>query len=166
MTRPDSSQHRDKRLSIDELRIYLDAHRDRGEKIVFTNGCFDIIHAGHVRYLRSSAELGDVLVVGLNSDKSVAKIKGEGRPVYSIDDRAEILSAFSFVDYLVVFETESVEPIVREVRPDVLAKGGDYVSDEVVVGGEFVKSIGGQVVRLEYVEGRSTSETLRRQAGT
>lgn len=166
MTRPDPSQPRDKRLLLDMLVKRLVEHRDRGEKVVFTNGCFDIIHAGHVRYLRSAAELGDLLVIGLNSDECVTRIKGEGRPIYSIDDRAEILSAFSFVDYLVVFETDSVEPVVRVIRPDVLAKGGDYGSDDEVVGGEFVKSIGGQVVRLEHAEGRSTSETLRRQAGT
>ena len=163
--RTTSDQCDDKRLSVDELCKLLEDHRKRGETVVFTNGCFDVIHAGHVRYLRAAAELGDVLVVGLNSDGSVARIKGEGRPVYGIDDRVEILSAFWFIDYLVVFEEDSVAGTVERVRPDVLVKGGDYQSDDEVVGGTFVKSYGGKVCRVDFAEGRSTSETIRRMTG-
>ncbi len=156
---------KDKRLAIDDLCRELEGHRKRGEVVVFTNGCFDVIHAGHVRYLRAAGELGDVLVVGLNGDGSVARIKGEGRPVYGIDDRVEILSAMWFIDYLVVFEDDSVEGTVKLVRPDVLVKGGDYQSDDEVVGGEFVKSYGGKVHRVDFAEGRSSSETIRRMTG-
>jgi len=162
MTRPDPDQPLDKRITLDELRRTLDLRRREGRTIVFTNGCFDLIHAGHVRYLRAAAGLGDVFILGLNSDESVRRLKGEGRPIYTIDDRAEILSAFPFIDYLIVFETDSVEPLVREIRPDVLAKGGDYQSDDDVVGGAFVKSQGGRVARLAHLPSRSTTDTIKK----
>lgn len=148
-------------LSLDTLLKRLDAHRRRREQIVFTNGCFDILHVGHVRYLKSARQLGDILVVGLNTDESVRRIKGKGRPVNTLADRAEILAAFPFITYLVAFDTDSVEPLVKAVRPDILVKGGDYKPLQVV-GHKFVRSYGGQVIVLEHAEGRSTSHTLKR----
>ncbi len=148
-------------LTLDALLRRLDDHRKRGERIVFTNGCFDILHVGHVRYLRAARRLGELLVVGLNSDESVRRLKGRGRPVNTLADRAEILAALPFVTYLVDFDTDSVEPLIRKVRPDVLAKGGDYKPSQVV-GHRFVRSYGGQVVVLEHAKDRSTTHTLKR----
>lgn len=149
---------------LSELRAGAVGVRDGGG-IVFTNGCFDVIHAGHVRYLRAAAAEGEVLVVGLNADASVRRLKGAGRPIYPVAERAEILAAFSFVDFVVVFETDSVEPLVRVVQPNVLVKGGDYASDAEVVGGEFVRSYGGRIARVGLVPGCSTTGTLARLAG-
>ncbi|MFG0328634.1 MAG: D-glycero-beta-D-manno-heptose 1-phosphate adenylyltransferase [Phycisphaerales bacterium] len=154
-----------KLIDLDRLRPRLDRRRARGHRIVMTNGCFDVLHAGHVRYLRSARRLGDLLVVGLNGDASVRRLKGDGRPVYSLDDRAEILAAFPFVTFIVPFDTDSVESLVRSIRPDVLVKGGDYTPEEVV-GGDFVRAQGGRVVVLDHLEGRSTTETLHRQRGS
>lgn len=150
-----------KLIQLDTLLIRLAQHRKRRERIVFTNGCFDILHVGHVRYLRAARQLGDRLVVGLNTDESVRRIKGRGRPVNTLTDRAEILAALPFVTYLVAFDTDSVEPLVRAVRPDVLVKGGDYKPSQVV-GHRFVRAYGGEVVVLEHAEGRSTTQTLKR----
>jgi len=148
-------------LTLETLLKRLDAHRRRGERIVFTNGCFDILHVGHVRYLKSARQLGEVLVVGLNSDESVRRIKGRSRPVNTLADRAEILAALPFVTWLVAFDTDSVAPLVKTVRPDILVKGGDYKPSQVV-GHQFVRSYGGEIVVLEHAEGRSTSQTLKR----
>lgn len=137
----------------------LDAHRRDGRTVVFTNGCFDLLHVGHVRYLHSARRLGDVLVVGLNSDESVTRIKGPNRPLHPLAERAEMLCALSAVTYVVTFDTDSVEPLIRRVRPDVLAKGGDYAKKEVV-GAEYVQEYGGSVEVLDLVPGRSTTEIL------
>lgn len=153
-----------KMFSLERLLESLERRRDRGERIVFTNGCFDILHVGHVRYLKSARRLGEALVVGLNSDESVRRLKGAGRPVNTLEDRAEILAAFPFVTCLVGFDTDSVEPLVRAVRPDVLVKGGDYRVSQVV-GSRFVRSCGGQVVVLDHVPQRSTTQTLSRLRG-
>lgn len=153
-----------KLLSLDRLRESLERRRARGERIVFTNGCFDILHVGHVRYLKAARRLGEALVVGLNSDESVRRLKGASRPVNTLEDRAEILAAFPFVTALVAFDTDSVEPLIREVRPDVLVKGGDYRVSQVV-GNRFVRSCGGQVVVLDHVPQRSTTRTLSRLRG-
>ncbi len=164
----DADHFAGKLLELGELLRALAGVREAGGKVVFTNGCFDVVHAGHVRYLREAAGLGgggDVLVVGLNGDAAVGMLKGAGRPIYGVADRAEILAAFSFVDFVVVFETESVLPLVEAVRPDVLVKGGDYGSDGEVVGGEFVKANGGVVVRVGELAGLSSTETLARLGG-
>jgi len=150
-----------KLLTLDTLLERLERHRRQGRRIVFTNGCFDILHVGHVRYLRQARRLGDVLVVGLNSDASVRRLKGAGRPVHTLEDRAEILAAFPFITCIVSFDTDSVEPLIREVRPDVLVKGGDYRISQVV-GQKFVRRCGGQVVVLDHVQGRSTTDALKR----
>src|SRR5690606_18544506 len=139
----------------------LDHRRRRGEIIVFTNGCFDVLHVGHVRYLRSARREGDVLVVGLNTDRSVREIKGPGRPVHPAEARAEILAAYPFIDYLIIFNAPGVWPRVRRVRRDVMVKGGDCREGQVV-GGDFARSCGGRAVVLAHVPGRSTTETLRR----
>lgn len=168
MARTDADCPLGKLLLLEDLLKELQELRSGEEPratIVLTNGCFDVLHVGHVRYLRAAAAEGDVLIVGLNDDASVNRIKGAGRPIYELADRVEILAAFSFVDHVVVFETDSVEPLVRAVRPDVLVKGGDYSSDSEIVGGEFVKSYGGRIARLDLVPGRSTTETLARLSG-
>lgn len=146
-----------------QLTTDLGAHR-RGRKVVFTNGCFDILHVGHVRYLQEARAQGDLLVVGLNSDASVRALKGPERPVQSEDNRAEILAALGCVDYVTVFSEETPEKLIREVRPDVLVKGGDWTPDKIV-GGPFVLSYGGEVKSLQFVEGNSTTSIIEKMRG-
>jgi rfaE bifunctional protein nucleotidyltransferase chain/domain len=132
-----------------------------GKKVVFTNGCFDLLHVGHVRYLREARLLGDALVVGLNSDASVRAIKGPSRPVQSEGDRAEILASLECVDYVTLFDEETPAELIAAVVPDVLVKGGDWPLDEIV-GRDTVEAAGGTVTTIPLVEGRSTSELLER----
>ena len=136
--------------------------RKRGGRVVFTNGCFDILHRGHEVYLAEAKGLGDILVVGLNDDASVRRLKGEGRPVNPVYVRAAALAALPCADYVCIFTEDTPERLIAAVRPDVLAKGGDY-RVEKVVGGDFVRSYGGMVVILSYVEGVSTTEILRQK---
>ena len=131
------------------------------QRVVFTNGCFDILHAGHVKYLREAAKLGEVLVVGLNSDSSVKRLKGESRPVNSQEDRAEILCALGFVDYVVIFEEDTPLNLIKIIQPDVLVKGGDYTPDKVV-GADFVASRGGELFLIPFVAGKSTTNIIRK----
>lgn len=131
------------------------------KKIVFTNGCFDILHVGHIRYLRQAAALGDMLVIGLNSDTSVRRLKGEGRPVNTEADRAELLASLEFVDYIVIFEEDTPYQLIRQIQPDVLVKGGDYKPEDVV-GRDIVEARGGQLVLIDFVEGKSTTGIIRR----
>lgn len=135
--------------------------RAAGRRIVFTNGCFDLLHVGHIRYLEAARGLGDLLVVGMNSDTSVRRLKGPGRPVVRERERAEVLAALAAVDYVVIFPEPDPARVIRAVRPDVLVKGGDWPIDRIV-GADFVRSTGGQVRRLPYVAGRSTSGLIRR----
>jgi D-beta-D-heptose 7-phosphate kinase/D-beta-D-heptose 1-phosphate adenosyltransferase len=144
-------------------RIRADAKR-KGLMVVFTNGCFDILHRGHVEYLNEAKSLGDVLFVGLNSDRSVKEIKGERRPIQSEDDRAHILSNLCSVDYVVLFDEKTPEKLIGRLVPDILVKGGDY-SVEEVVGRETVWKNGGRVVVVETREGYSTSELMDRIRG-
>lgn len=132
----------------------------KNKKLVFTNGCFDIMHIGHTRYLREAASLGDILVVGLNSDASVKRLKGEERPINSQDDRAEMLVALEFIDYVVIFEDDTPENLIKEVRPDILVKGGDWKPDQIV-GADFVTERGGQVLTIPFVEGKSTTNIIK-----
>ena len=132
-----------------------------GERVVFTNGCFDILHAGHVDYLEASRRCGDRLVVGLNSDASVRRLKGPNRPVHSQDDRARVLSALGAVDAVVIFDEETPLNLILALRPDVLTKGADYTEDKVV-GAKEVRSWGGDVRLLDLLEGRSTSAALEK----
>jgi D-beta-D-heptose 7-phosphate kinase/D-beta-D-heptose 1-phosphate adenosyltransferase len=130
--------------------------RAGGKKIVFTNGCFDILHAGHVRYLKKAKALGDVLVVGLNSDRSVRAIKGPARPVVGQKDRAEVLSALECVDYVSIFGEPTPVKLIKAVRPDVLVKGADWKVGEIA-GSDFVDSYGGKTLTVRLVKGKSTS---------
>ncbi|MHC5034144.1 MAG: D-glycero-beta-D-manno-heptose 1-phosphate adenylyltransferase [Planctomycetota bacterium] len=139
--------------------------RDTGKKIVFTNGCFDLLHFGHVQLLSYARAQGDVLIVGLNSDISAGKLKGPGRPVNSEEVRSRILASMGDVDYVVLFDEESVLPLIEQIRPDVLVKGGDYTV-EGVVGHEFVQSYGGEVKLAPEAEGFSTTELIEKIAGS
>lgn len=131
------------------------------KKIVFTNGVFDIIHFGHVDYLRKAKALGDVLIVGLNTDSSVKKFKSQERPVQNQNDRAAILTALEAVDYVIMFSEETPEKLIRMVKPDVLVKGADYKISEIV-GAAFVKSYGGKVKRITLARGRSTTAIIKK----
>ena len=129
------------------------------QKIVFTNGCFDVLHFGHVHYLLQAKELGDVLVVGLNSDDSVRRLKGPSRPINGEKERAFVLAALACVDYVVVFEEDTPKELIETVRPDVLVKGGDYALDQIV-GADFVTRNGGSVTTLPFVEGFSSTRII------
>lgn len=147
--------------SQDSLARLLASLRSRGRKVVFTNGCFDILHPGHVLYLSRASELGDVLVIGLNSDRSVRAIKGRGRPVNRERDRALVLSALGSVDYITIFRDATPEKLIRKLKPDVLVKGADW-KERDIVGADFVKSRGGSVQRIKFVNGHSTTSLLKR----
>lgn len=131
------------------------------KKVVFTNGCFDILHIGHVRYLKQAKTLGDVLVVGMNSDASVKRLKGPNRPIQCEQDRSEILSSLECVDYVCLFEEDTPFELIRELLPDVLVKGGDWPT-ESIVGYEIVLQNGGQVLSLDFVEGRSSTAIINK----
>lgn len=131
----------------------------KGKKIVFTNGCFDILHVGHVRYLQEAAKLGDILIIGLNSDASVKRIKGPDRPINNELERAEMLCALGFVDYVAIFDEDTPLELIQKVEPDILVKGGDYKPEEVV-GKEFVEARGGRLTLIPFVEGKSTSRLI------
>ncbi len=133
--------------------------RSQGKVIVFTNGCFDILHRGHVEYLNDAKRLGDLLVLGLNSDLSVSRLKGPDRPVVSEDDRAFILSQLISVDAVYVFDEDTPIPLLEVLKPDILVKGGDYSLDQVV-GREVVEKNGGKVVTIPLVKGRSTTDLI------
>ena len=148
-------------MELAELKILRARYRDRQQTVVFTNGCFDILHAGHVRYLTEAKKLGDILIVGLNSDDSVRKLKGEGRPVNQATDRAEVLEGLRAVDQVVVFEEDTAEEMVRQLQPDVYVKGGDYSIDRLPES-SIVASYGGRTVLVPMVEGRSTSNVIRK----
>jgi len=132
-----------------------------GQRVVFTNGCFDLLHRGHIRYLERARSLGDLLVVALNSDASVRRLKGKTRPVVPETERAEVLAALAAVDLVMIFDELDPARVIRAVRPDVLVKGGDWPVDRIV-GADFVQSRGGTVRSLPYVEGMSTSALIRR----
>jgi len=132
------------------------------KKIVFTNGCFDLLHVGHIRYLKEARSFGDLLVVGVNSDQSVKRLnKGEERPLQVEEDRLEILAALGMVDFAVLFTEDTPEKLIEKVRPDVLVKGGDWPIEKIV-GASFVKSYGGEVRTLQFVEGRSTTNLVKK----
>jgi D-beta-D-heptose 7-phosphate kinase/D-beta-D-heptose 1-phosphate adenosyltransferase len=131
------------------------------KNIVFTNGCFDIMHIGHIRYLQEASKLGDILVVGLNSDASVKRLKGEGRPINSEMERAEMMCALGFVDYVVIFEEDTPIELIKKIQPDVLVKGGDYTG-EYVVGTNEVEARGGKLVLIPFVEGKSTTNIIKK----
>ncbi len=144
-----------------DLSDILRGCREEGRSIVFTNGCFDILHAGHVRYLAAAKAEGDVLVVGLNSDASVHSIKGPDRPIVEETSRAEVLAALECVDYVTLFDAPDPLELIREARPDVLVKGADWAEDQII-GADRVKKDGGRVFRVPVVPDISTTEIIRR----
>lgn len=152
---------RSKVMNLDDLLKKTADHRKNGEKIVFTNGCFDILHVGHVRYLAAARNEGDILVVGLNSDRSTRKIKGTQRPIVQQDQRAEILASLCCVDYITIFNEQNPLALIRSIRPDILVKGDDWPEKEIV-GGDIVKADGGEVVRVPVVPNISTTSILKR----
>jgi rfaE bifunctional protein nucleotidyltransferase chain/domain len=145
-------------LSIDLVSEQINLERARGP-IVFTNGCFDLLHVGHVRYLQNAKALGHKLVVAINSDASVARLKGPKRPVQSEKDRAEILAALACVDYTFIFTEDTPLQVIHKITPDILVKGGDWQVKDIV-GSDFVLSKGGKVFSLPFVEGRSTTNII------
>ena len=130
------------------------------DRIVFTNGCFDVLHRGHVTYLAQARDLGDCLVVGLNSDASVKRLKGENRPINSESDRALVLAALSFVDHIILFEEDTPKNLIEQVQPDILVKGGDY-QIENIVGADFVLKNGGKVLTIPFVDGYSSTKIIQ-----
>jgi D-glycero-beta-D-manno-heptose 1-phosphate adenylyltransferase len=148
-------------LSIEEMLAERQRLRAAGARVVFTNGVFDLLHVGHVRYLAQARALGDVLVVAINSDRSVRELKGPDRPVFVENERAEILAALRNVDYVVIFDNVSPRSLISQLLPDVLVKGGDYRIDEIH-GREEVEAAGGRVIPLPFVDGASTTTLIQR----
>ncbi len=139
----------------------LASERKKGSTVVFTNGCFDILHIGHIDYLEKSKKMGDILIIGVNSDRSVKQLKGEKRPIYSEEERSKILNSLTCTDYIYIFDEETPYEIINSIKPDILVKGGDYSPMEIV-GSDIVKKNGGVVTTVSYVEGVSTSGTIER----
>lgn len=145
---------------LGEIRKIVSRLKKGKKKIVFTNGCFDILHYGHVTYLKKCKSLGDFLIIGLNSDSSVRKIKGEGRPIIGEHERAAVLSALEFVDYVVLFDQKTPEELIKAIEPDILAKGGDWRIKDIV-GSNYVKKKKGRVVTIPFVKGYSTTDIIK-----
>ncbi len=143
------------------LTTELAVRRDKGERVVFTNGCFDLLHVGHIRYLQAARRMADLLVVGINSDDSVRRLKGPSRPVQTESDRAAILAALACVDFVVSFDQDTPIELIEALRPDVLVKGADWPMDRIV-GRDVVEGSGGSVATIHYVEGISTSGLIER----
>jgi D-beta-D-heptose 7-phosphate kinase/D-beta-D-heptose 1-phosphate adenosyltransferase len=154
-------------LSREELVALCNSERDRGRRIVFTNGCFDILHAGHVSYLTAAAALGDILVVGLNTDASVRRLKGPDRPIVDEESRAMVVASLRAVDHVTLFDEETPLELIAALRPDVLVKGGDYDPTAIdgpryIVGSDIVSGGGGEVRVIDVVEGASTTNIIAR----
>jgi rfaE bifunctional protein nucleotidyltransferase chain/domain len=151
-------------LSPADAEAWAARSRQAGKRVVFTNGVFDLVHPGHIRYLRDARALGDVLVVAINSDRSVRASKGPGRPINTADERGEVLAALACVDAVVVFDDDTPHEIVRRLQPDVLVKGADWAHDNIV-GRDIVEARGGRVVRMELAPGFSTTSIIARIRG-
>lgn len=149
-------------LSLEQLQVAIADARSQGERVVFTNGCFDIIHAGHVAYLEQARKLGERLVVAVNSDESVRRLKGKGRPINPVDRRMAVLAGLEAVDWVVCFGEDTPSELLQILRPDILVKGGDYGGKEGVVGWEIVEAYGGQVQVLDFVDDVSTTAIVSR----
>lgn len=148
-------------LERDELAHAVAEARSKGLVVVFTNGCFDILHRGHTQYLAAAKALGDILVVGVNTDRSVRALKGDARPVVPEDDRAQVLAALAAVDFVTLFDEDTPLELITTIAPDVLVKGAGYERD-TIVGADFVEERGGRVVAMEELEGRSTRNIIAR----
>jgi len=145
--------------SLDVLALLIAAEQAKGKQVVFTNGCFDLLHAGHVKYLQKARGLGDLLVLGLNSDASVRRLKGAKRPLISEEERAHILAALYCIDYVTIFEEDTPLELIKVLKPQILVKGGDYSLDGVV-GRDIVEQYGGRVELVSFVDGKSTSNII------
>jgi D-beta-D-heptose 7-phosphate kinase/D-beta-D-heptose 1-phosphate adenosyltransferase len=157
-------RHQDTDLKIKDREVLagiLEMEREKGRTVVFTNGCFDLLHVGHVKYLQKARRLGDLLVLGLNSDESIRRLKGPRRPLINQDERAHILAALDCIDYLVVFDEDTPLELIEALRPKILVKGGDY-SPEGVVGKDLVESYGGRVELIQFVDGKSTTNIIEK----
>ena len=152
---------RTKVLSVPDLKKVLALLRSTGKQVVFTNGCFDILHTGHTRYLARARALGDILVVAVNSDSSVRGIKGDKRPINSEADRMEALAALEAVDLVTLFSEPDPYRVIKELQPDVLVKGGDWPVDKII-GGDIVTARGGKVVNVPYIDGQSTTGLIEK----
>lgn len=139
----------------------IEFYKSQGKKIVFTNGCFDLLHIGHVRYLEQAATLGDVLIVGINSDASVQKLKGPTRPIQNENDRAEILASLKAVDHTVLFTEDTPYNLIKQILPNVLVKGGDWTPDQIV-GSDIVLANKGEVKSLLFIDGKSTTKIIEK----
>jgi rfaE bifunctional protein nucleotidyltransferase chain/domain len=148
-------------IPLSEITVLVDSLKAQRKRIVFTNGCFDLLHAGHVRYLTEARAQGDCLIVGLNTDRSVNRIKDPRRPLIPESQRAEVLAALTCVSYLVLFEEPDPLRLIEAIKPDVLAKGADWAEDDII-GADLVRSYGGRVFRVGLVGGISTTEIIRR----
>ena len=147
--------------TLPEIRVLSKKYRDANKTVVFTNGCFDILHAGHVKYLNHAASLGDILVLGLNSDHSVKLIKGENRPIIGQEHRSEVVAALSSVDYVVLFDDPDPKALIEVIMPDILVKGADWPEDQII-GGDVVKKNGGRIERVDLEPGISTTTIIKR----
>ncbi|GIV43087.1 MAG: hypothetical protein KatS3mg035_0210 [Bacteroidia bacterium] len=149
-------------LLLDEfINTQIHSLRFFNKKVVFTNGCFDIVHKGHLDYLKKASQLGDVLVIGLNSDASVSRLKGKDRPINPLNDRASLLAFFHFIDYIIPFDEDTPIHLIHAIKPDVLVKGSDYTMDKIV-GADWVLSYGGKVVTIDFLEGYSTTSIINK----
>ena len=148
-------------LTQDQIQTALAPLRAQNKKIVFTNGVFDLLHVGHVRYLQEASRLGDALFIGVNADASVKRLKGPTRPIQNENDRAEILAALGAVEFTCIFTEDTPENLIKMVRPDILVKGGDW-KIETIVGAPFVMSYGGKVMSLQFVDGKSTTKIIEK----
>ncbi|MDF1694289.1 MAG: D-glycero-beta-D-manno-heptose 1-phosphate adenylyltransferase [Saprospiraceae bacterium] len=152
---------KNKIVDVKDAVEHIDRLRQGKGKVVFTNGCFDLLHLGHISYLEEARNLGDVLVVGLNSDDSVRRLKGEGRPVKNIESRRAVLAGLAAVDVVIVFEEDTPRKLIELVNPDILVKGGDYTIDKIV-GADFVLQNNGEVKTIDFVEGYSSSAIINK----
>ena len=145
--------------TLQELKATIEAIRKTGGRVVFTNGCFDLLHAGHTRYLKEAKLVGDYLVIAINSDKSVRGLKGDKRPIVPEAERAELLAALEVVDFVTIFDEPDPYNVINELRPDFLVKGGDWGEGEII-GSDIVTENGGEVIRLPYLEGASSTNIV------
>jgi D-beta-D-heptose 7-phosphate kinase/D-beta-D-heptose 1-phosphate adenosyltransferase len=154
-------EYRKKIKDLSSLKKEIETLKAQGKRVVFTNGCFDLLHPGHTRYLYAARQLGDFLVVAVNTDRSVKIIKGADRPIQSQDERTELLAALSFVDAVVLFDEDNPLKVIRHLVPDVLVKGGDWTEDKII-GADVVKNAGGVVKSLPFVAGYSTTALIEK----
>jgi D-beta-D-heptose 7-phosphate kinase/D-beta-D-heptose 1-phosphate adenosyltransferase len=150
---------RSKILLLDDAYAVVDGHKARGDRVVFTNGCFDLLHPGHTRYLADASKLGEVLIVALNSDRSVRELKGNGRPIFPQEERAEILAALAAVDYVTIFDDPTPRVVIDRMLPHVLVKGAGWGANEIV-GRQEVEAAGGRVVSMPAIPGFSTTRIV------